>query len=385
MSRESPRAQPEGGDSTVHPMSRAFTDEHDEIRRYVRQWLDERAPIDVVRESMETEAGFNHSLWSELGELGWLGMALDEDLGGGGLGFMELAVVAEEMGRTLFPSPYLSTVVIGAGLVAGVATEEQCRSILPDVAGGALRLAVAVAPAARVSVAGIEVDGGWRLTGEAGFVLDGHTADLLIVEADIAGKSRLFLVEVGAEGLEARPDSVLDLTRPMAQVSFEGTSARPLGDGDEDVETARQQMVVRAIGALAMEQVGGAQACLDMSVEYAKDRHQFGRPIGSFQAIKHMCADMLVEVESARSAAYHLAWAIDDDPEEARIAAPLAKAYCADTYYRTAASTIQIHGGIGFTWEHHAHLHLKRAKSGQLLFGDSAYHRARLADRIGIG
>ncbi|HSJ36073.1 MAG TPA: acyl-CoA dehydrogenase family protein [Acidimicrobiia bacterium] len=366
-------------------MSGAFTDEHEEIRRYVRQWLDERAPIDVVRKTMETEAGFNPSLWSDLGELGWLGMALDEDFGGGGLGFMELAVVAEEMGRTLFPSPFLSTVVIGAGLVAGVATKEQSRSILPDVAGGALRLAAAVAPAARVSVAGTEVDGGWRLTGEAGFVLDGHTADLLIVEAGVAGESRLFLVEMGAEGLEARPDSVLDLTRPMARVSVEGTPARPLGEGDEDVEAAREEMVVRAVGALAMEQVGGAQACLDLSVEYAKDRHQFGRPIGSFQAVKHMCADMLVEVESARSAAYHLAWAIDHDPGEARIAAPLAKAYCADAYYRAAASTIQIHGGIGFTWEHHAHLHLKRAKSGQLLFGDSVYHRTRLADRLGIG
>jgi alkylation response protein AidB-like acyl-CoA dehydrogenase len=364
-------------------MSGAFTDEHEEIRRYVRQWLDERAPIDVVRDLMETAAGSDPGHWTELAELGWLGMAIDEELGGAGQGFMEMAVVAEEMGRSLFPSPFLSTVVMGSTLVAAIGTSDQKLALLPEIAAGRQRLAVAVDPAGRQSVTGTESNGMWSLDGGAEFVLDGHTADLAVIEAETGLGRRLFLVESESYGTERL--SVLDPTRPQAHLTFSEAPARLLGDPDVSPESAREEMLVRAIGALALEQVGGAQACLDMSVEYAKNRHQFGRPIGSFQAIKHMCADMLVEVESARSAAYHLAWAIDHDPNEARIAAPLAKAYCADTYYRTAASTIQIHGGIGFTWEHHAHLHLKRAKSGQLLLGDSASYRARLADRLGIG
>lgn len=366
-------------------MSEGFTDEHEEIRRYVRQWLDERAPVEVVRELMETEAGWDAGHWSELGELGWLGMAVDEEMGGAGLGFMELAVVAEEMGRTLFPSPFLSTVVMGSTVVADLGTEDQTGALLSEVAGGKMTLAVAVDPAARPTVAATESDDGWRLNGEARFVLGGHTADQVLVEADAGSGARLFLVDAGGAGVKSERLSVLDLTRPQAALTFADVPAEPLGEAGPSFEAAREEMTIRAIGALAMEQVGGAQACLDMSVDYAKDRHQFGRPIGSFQAIKHMCADMLVEVESARSAAYHLAWAIDHDPDEARIAAPLAKAYCADAYYRAAAATIQIHGGIGFTWEHHAHLHLKRAKTGQLLLGDSASHRGRLADRLGIG
>jgi alkylation response protein AidB-like acyl-CoA dehydrogenase len=366
-------------------MSGAFTAEHEEIRRYVRQWLDERASIDVVRDLMETEAGSDPGHWAELAELGWLGMAVDEELGGAGQGFMEMAVVAEEMGRSLFPSPFLSTVVMGSTLVAAIGTGEQKQALLPEIATGRRRLAVAIDPAARPSVSATESAGSWILEGVARFVLDGHTADLVLVEAGTALGPRVFVVESGAQGFRAERLSVLDPTRPQADLTFSGVPARLLGDPEVSPEPAREEMLIRAIGALVMEQVGGAQACLDMSVEYAKNRHQFGRPIGSFQAIKHMCADMLVEVESARSAAYHLAWAIDHDPDEARIAAPIAKAYCADTYYRTAASTIQIHGGIGFTWEHDAHLHLKRAKSGQLFLGDSVAHRAVLADRLGIG
>lgn len=366
-------------------MSEGFTEEHEEMRRYVRQWFDERAPVEVVRGLMETEAGWDRGQWSELGELGWLGMAIDEDMGGAGLGFMEMAVVAEESGRSLFPSPFLATVVMGGALVGALGSEAQKETLYPDLVAGNTTLAVAVDPAARPAVSATESEDGWRLNGEARFVLGGHTADRVLVEADTSAGSRLFLVDGADAGLKTEQLSVLDLTGPQADLTFAGVLAEPFGEPGPSFEAAREEMAIRAIGALTMEQVGGAQACLEMSVDYAKNRHQFGRPIGSFQAIKHMCADMLVEVESARSAAYHLAWAIDHDPDEARIAAPLAKAYCADAYYRAAAATIQIHGGIGFTWEHHAHLHLKRAKTGQLLFGDSTWHRGRLADRLGIG
>jgi alkylation response protein AidB-like acyl-CoA dehydrogenase len=174
----------------------------------------------------------------------------------------------------------------------------------------------------------------------------------------------------------------MDLTRPQAGVTATDVEAVPLGEGPADEVVARA--LDRGIAALAMEQVGGAQACLDMSVSYAKVRHQFGRPIGSFQAIKHMCADMLVAVESARSAAYHLAGAIDQNPDEVAIAAPVAKSFCSEAYEKAAGDTIQIHGGIGFTWEHDAHLYLKRAKSSALLFGDAGHHRAILASRLGI-
>jgi alkylation response protein AidB-like acyl-CoA dehydrogenase len=364
-------------------MTRPFTEEHGEIRRYVRSWLDDRAPLTEVRRIMETESGFDPALWSELGELGWLGMAVAEEYGGSGLGFMEVAVVAEEMGRTLFPSPFLATVAMGATLVATSGTETQRQAILPEVVAGALKLGVAVEPAARVAVAAVEAGDGWLLEGPARFVLDGHTADLLVVEATTGDGPRLFLVQ-DQDGVRRERLSVLDLTRPQAHLDFAGARASLLGDPGDPIDRGRTEMGLWAIGALSMEQVGGARACLEMAVEYARERHQFGRPIGSFQAIKHMCADMLVEVESATSAAHHLAGAIGHDPEETAVAAPLAKAYCADAYYRTAATAIQVFGGIGFTWEHHAHLHLKRAKSGQLLLGSSGHYRRRLAERLGI-
>jgi alkylation response protein AidB-like acyl-CoA dehydrogenase len=372
------------GAGTVPPMSGPFSDEHEEIRRYARQWLDERAPLDEVRKVMESTEGFDPSHWMELGELGWLGMAIDETHGGAGFGFMELAVLAEEMGRSLFPSPFLSTVVMGASLVEALGTDEQRSEILGKVAGGEQRLAVAAGPAARHRCEATRVGEGWRLGGTARFVIDGHSADLLLVEATTDEGRRVFVVDGRAVGVDRRRVSEMDLTRPLAEVDFTDVGATLVGDPEASVDEAIERMVSRAIGVLTMEQVGGAQACLDMSVAYAKDRYQFGRPIGSFQAIKHMCADMLVEVESARSAAYHLAGVLDNDPEEVAVAVPLAKAYCGDAYYHAAADTIQIHGGIGFTWEHHAHLHLKRAKSGQLLFGGAAEHRSVLAGRLGI-
>ena len=361
-------------------MSVSFTEDQEELRRYARQWLDDRAPIDEVRRIMESSEGFDRDQWREMAELGWLGIATPEEYGGAGYGFAELAVLAEEMGRSLYPSPFLSSVVVGAGLVGRLGDDSQKRKVLGGIVSGSSTLAVAVPPFAEVDVEGERDGDSWLLSGSARFVLDGHGADTFLVAARIDRELRLFLVDGSA--VETEPMAVMDLTRPQSVVRLEGARATELGSGEP--REAIEGVAVRAVATLAMEQVGGAQECLEMSVAYAKERHQFGRPIGSFQAIKHMCADMLVAVESARSVAYHLANVVDTDPDEAAIAAPLAKSFCSETYFTTAADTIQIHGGIGFTWEHHAHLYLKRAKTSMLLFGDPTHHRSLLAARVGV-
>lgn len=358
-----------------------FTEEQEELRGYVRQWLDERAPLDEVRRIMETPEGHQPELWKELAELGWLGIAVPEAQGGAGYGFAELAVLAEEMGRTLFPSPFLSTVVMAAGLVEALGEDAQKAELLGGIAAGE-RLAVVIPDG---DGAGIRAEGdNWSLSGSARFVLDGHTAPTLLVVADTAGGRRVFVVDGDGPGVERRRLDVMDLTRPQARIELTAAPGSPLGGGEAETAAALTAMTHRAVAALAMEQVGGTEACLDMSVSYAKERHQFGRPIGSFQAIKHLCADMLVLLESAKSAAHHLAVAIDDDPDEVAVAAPLAKSYCSEAYVRVAADTIQVYGGIGFTWEHSAHLYLKRAKSSSLLFGDGTHHRAQLAGRLAL-
>lgn len=375
------RHPPTQNGGTVPDMSGPFSEDQEELRRYARQWLDEKAPFDEVRRIMETAEGFDADHWGNLADLGWLGIAVGEDWGGAGFGFGELAVLAEEMGRSLYPSPFLSTVVVGAWLIEQMGSDEQRRDLLPALVEGRRRLAAAAGDLATHDLTAQERHGTWSVSGEARYVLDGHTADTLIVEADTPAGARLFLVDPSSGGVARESLTVMDLTRPLADIRFSDAIAEPLGEPDRDVVAAATR---RAIAALAMEQVAGAQACLEMSVAYAKERHQFGRPIGSFQAIKHLCADMLVAVESARSTAYHLAAAIDHDPEEAAVAAPLAKSFCSDAFVQAASDAIQIHGGIGFTWEHNAHLFLKRAKSSALMFGDGAYQRAQLAEQVGI-
>ena len=357
----------------------SFTAEQTELRRYVRQWLDERAPLEAVRRIAESEPGYDPDHWAEIARLGWTGMAVPESRGGSGYGFRELAVVAEETGRSLYPSPYFSSVVLGASLLEALG---EGSGLLEEVAAGVRRVAVAAGTAAAHAFTASSADGSWVVSGSARFVVDGHTADVLLVEAATGAGTAIFAVD-GAGVVRSR-QSELDPTRPLAEVALADTPGRLLGEGSA-TERGLAVMEARAAAYLAAEQVGGTQACLDMSVAYAKARHQFGRPIGSFQAIKHMCADMLVATESARSAAYHAAWALDEDPAEAELAVPLAKSYCSEAYFRAAADTIQIHGGIGFTWEHDAHLYLKRAKATQLLLGDPAHHRRLLASRLGLG
>ena len=374
-------------------MNFSFTEEQEELRRYTRQWLDENCPMGTVRRLMDTDQGFDRGHWEAIAEMGWLAMAIPEEWGGAGFSFLELFVLLEEQGRSLFCSPFLSTVVMAASVVEEAGSEGQKRRILPAIAEGELIAAVAFTePNGRWDAEGIAAQaeprdgGGWTLGGTKSFVLDGHVADLLVVAARTARGVSLFLVPGEAEGVYRRRLQTMDQTRQQAEIDLVDVKleADALVGPDGGGWPVLERVMERAAVALAAEQVGGAQACLEMAVSYAKVRKQFGRPIGSFQAIKHKCADMLAQVESARSAAYYAGWAVSEDNEERPLMASLAKSYCSEAYFASAAENIQIHGGIGFTWEHDAHLYFKRAKSSELLFGDPSFHRERVADLLGL-
>jgi alkylation response protein AidB-like acyl-CoA dehydrogenase len=297
--------------------------------------------------------------------------------------------VFEEMGRALLCAPYFSAVALAANLLLATDDSEAKAAYLPGIAAGTTLATVALAEASgRWDEGGITLEAtgsgsSWTLTGEKLYVLDGHQADLILVPARTATGVSIFAVERGANGLNTTALSTMDQTRKQARVTFEGTPARLVGAEGAGWAAVSKMLDLAAV-ALAAEQVGGAQRVLEMAVEYAKVRVQFGRPIGSFQAIKHKCADMLLEVESAKSAAYYAGWAAAEDNDELPVVASLAKSYCSEAYFHATAENIQIHGGIGFTWDHPAHLYFKRAKSSELLFGDPTYHRELLAQRIGI-
>jgi alkylation response protein AidB-like acyl-CoA dehydrogenase len=321
--------------------------------------------------------------------LGLQGLTIPEEHGGQGFGPVELVLVLEEMGRVLLCAPYFSTVVLAVGALMRAGDARTRAALLPGIASGDTIATLAVAePDGRWDESGIETtatrDGGaWKLSGAKSYVLDGHTADLLLVAARSDAGVSLFHLPGDAPGLTRTPLTVLDRTRKQARLELDGAEATLIGSEGDGWRVVSGVLDLAAV-ALAAEQVGGAQRCLDTAVGHAKARVQFGRPIGSFQAIKHKCADMLLEVESARSAAYHAAWCASERADELPAVASLTKATCSDAYCHVAAENIQIHGGIGFTWEHPAHLYFKRAKSSDLLFGDASYHREQLARRIGI-
>jgi alkylation response protein AidB-like acyl-CoA dehydrogenase len=371
-------------------MNFAFSEEQEELRRAVRRFLEDKSPMTEVRRLMETTEGFDQAVWEQMAnQLGLQALAIPEEYGGAGFGYVELVVVLEEMGAALMCSPYFATVALGANVLLSSGDEGAKKDLLPGIAAGTTIATLALTEDSgqwgtdAVSLAASESGSEWKLDGHKMFVIDGHNADLLLVAARTARGVSLFAVEEGASGLTRTPLSTMDQTRKQARIEFSATPARLVGD-DGSAAPALSRTLDLAAVALAAEQVGGAQRCLDMSVDYAKNRIQFGRPIGSFQAIKHKCADMLLEVESAKSAAYYAGWAAAEDSEELPVVASLAKSYCSEAYFHAAAENIQIHGGIGFTWEHDAHLYFKRAKSSELLLGDPSYHRELLAQRIGI-
>ena len=371
-------------------MNFAFSEEQEELRRIVRQFLETKSSEAAVREQMETEAGYDNAVWSQMAEqMGLQGLIVPEEFGGSGYSYVELIVVLEEMGRSLLCAPYFSTVVLAANTLIHSGDDAAKGDLLPGIASGETIATLAFTePNGRWDEAGIEMTAtqagdGWTLDGTKMFVLDGHTASLIIVAARTGKGVSLFAVDGGAAGLTRTALSTMDQTRKQAKLDFAGTPATLVGTEGDGWNVLSRVLDLAAV-ALAAEQVGGAQKVLEMAVEYAKVRVQFGRPIGSFQAIKHKCADMLLEVESAKSAAYYAGWCASELNDELPSVASLAKAYCSDAYFHAAAENIQIHGGIGFTWEHPAHLYFKRAKSSELLFGDPTYHRELLAQRIGL-
>jgi alkylation response protein AidB-like acyl-CoA dehydrogenase len=372
-----------------------FSDEQDQLREAVRRFMEARSSSPEVRRLMETEDGYDPAVWRQMAqELGLQSLHLPEEHGGQGFTFVELGIVLEEMGRVLLCAPYFSTVCLAANAIMNAATPAQQGELLPGIASGETIAALAFSElSGRWDAAGITLEVGGTddaptLSGTKMFVIDGHLASVIVVVAREPGTTgedgiSFFVVDGDAPGLTRRSLSTMDQTRKQARLEFDGVAARRLGEPGAGWPALSKTLDQAAV-CLANEMVGGGQKVLEMSVEYAKVRVQFGRPIGSFQAIKHKCADMLVEIESAKSAAYYAAWAASEDNDELPAVASLAKAYCSDAYFGAAAENIQIHGGIGFTWEHDAHLYFKRAKSSELLLGDATYHRELLAQRIGI-
>ena len=367
-------------------MAFAFTEEQEQFRDIVGRFLRDTSATVEVRRLMETDAGFDARVWDRLNrELGLSAVHIPETFGGQGFSFVELGIVCEEMGRALLCAPYFSSAVLTAGAIVHAGDDFRKTDLLPPLASGERRGALAFAEsngrwdAAAIETTATRNGSAWRLDGEKSFVIDGHTADCIVVAARLSGSTgedgiTFLTVDGEAPGLDRKLLRTVDATRKQARLTFRNVAAEPLGEPGSGAP-ALARILVDAATALASEMVGGAQQMLDSAVEYTKLRMQFGRQIGSFQAVKHKCADMLLEVELAKSAAYQAAAAVAEGDPEAPALASLAKAAASDTYLRAAAECIQLHGGIGFTWDNDTHLWFKRAKSSEAMFGDAAHHR----------
>jgi alkylation response protein AidB-like acyl-CoA dehydrogenase len=367
----------------------AFTDEQLELRSSASRFLDDKSTSEAVRALAETELGFDEATWKQIAELGWVGIAIPEAYGGLGFGFVELGLLCEEMGKRLACLPYFSSVVLGANAILNAGAEDQRQTLLPGIADGTTRVALAFVedggrwePEAARAASRPDGDA-WRLDGEKLYVIDGHSANLLVVSAATPDGVALFTVDPDDDGVSREPMTTLDTTRKQARITLDGAHATLLGEAGAGA-AALSRTLDQGAAALSAEMVGGAQWCLDASASYARERYQFGRPIGSFQAIKHKLADMLIEVENARSVAYYGCWAAAEDPGELPVASCMAKAFCSDAFFHAASEAIQIHGGIGFTWEHDCHLFFRRAKSSEIYLGDATHHRGMLADRLEV-
>ena len=367
-------------------------EELEELRAAVRDFLAAKPGESAIRVAAQTDLRYDQAVWAQMArQLRLQGLALPEAYGGDGFGLTELEVVLEEMGAALPCSPFFATVVLAAQGLLASADEEACARYLPGIAAGQVTATLAAAEGnaswdpAMVSARAERVkgDGGWVLSGKKSFVIDGATADLLLVVARSTAGPSLFAVNRGAPGLRAEPMTTLDLTRPMAALTFDQVPAVLIG-AEGRGGWLMSRVLDLACVALAAEQSGGARRCLEMSAGYARTRFQFGRPIGSFQAVKHKCADMLARVELAEATAREAARLADESAAEFPVAAATAHICCSQAYMFAAAENIQVHGGIGFTWEHPAHLYFRRAKSSELLFGGPAVYHERLLDRLGI-
>ena len=375
-----------------------FSDEQEELRSIARSFLEEQSGPEQVRAAMESPIGYDADVWKQIAtELGWPCVHIPEAYGGLGLGYVDLVVLLEATGEAVLCSPFFSTVVLAANTILEVGSVAQKEERLPLIAEGACTATLAFCEQSGgwdpedVETTATPDGDGFVLEGTKRWVVDGHSSDLLLVVARAPGSSgedglSVFMLPGETEGLARKPLPTMDQTRRLADVELSGVRVGAeacLGEPGQAWSGLRRTLDLAAIG-LAAEQVGGAQRCLDMAVTYAKEREQFNRPIGSFQAIKHKCANMMVAVESARSALYYAACIADDDCDDLSTNASLAKAWCSESYFQCAADNIQIHGGVGFTWEYDPHLHLKRARASEGWLGDPAYHRERVARAIGL-
>jgi alkylation response protein AidB-like acyl-CoA dehydrogenase len=378
-------------------MNFGFNEEQELLRNTARKFFENECPSDTVRRLMETPEGINAELWKKLAEQGWLGLIYPEQYDGMALGLVDLVVLMEEMGRAVAPGPYFSTVLLGGLAVLEAGSDAQKKEWLPKIAAGDRRVALAwMEPSAQLGPAGVtltavEKGGTYTLSGTKLFVHDAHTADALVVAARTgpgagADGVSLFLLPKGTKGLAVTLLPTMDQTRKLCEVACADVTVR----ADALLGTAGAgwaplaRVLDRATVALCAEMCGGAQKVLDMTVEYAKIRQAFGRPIGSYQGVKHRAADMLVDVENSKSITYYAAWALDEGSPEAPLAVSMAKAYVSDAFRRVAAAGIQLHGGIGFTWEHDLHLYFKRAKGSEFTFGDATHHRERVAQLVNL-
>jgi alkylation response protein AidB-like acyl-CoA dehydrogenase len=365
----------------------AFDEAQQELRAQARAFLAEHSGGDAVRRAMASELGFDPGVWKRVSaELGWTALLVPEACGGLGLGTVELVALAEVMGEALLCAPFFSSVCLGAQALLAAGSEAQQREHLPGIAGG-----TTLATVAAIEAVARRAGGGWVLSGTKRYVVDGHCADLLVIPARREGSAgadgvSLFLVPGRAAGVERRALPTLDQTRRQAEVRLRDARVPAdalLGEEGRGWPALERTLDLAAI-ALAAEQVGGAQRCLDLSVAYAKQRVQFGRPIGSFQAIQHQCADMMIAVEAARSGVYWAACVAAEGGGELAPAASLAKCSASEAFFACAAQALQIHGGVGFTWEYDVHLYLKRARAGLSMLGDPAFHRERVARHLGL-
>jgi alkylation response protein AidB-like acyl-CoA dehydrogenase len=376
-------------------MDFAFSSEQEEFRETLARFFEERAPVAEVFRLMETPEGYDPGLWKQMGEeLGLQGVHVPEAFGGQGFGFLELGLVMEEMGRALLCSPYFSSVCLATNAILNAGTEEQQQRWLPGLSSGETIGTLALLDEGdEWSAEGITLEAtrdgdALVLNGRKRLVTDGVQANLLVVAARQPGSTgsdgiTLAVVESDAAGLAAMPHETLDMTRKLADLAFDGVRALPLGEPGQ-AGAALAKTLDQARVCLALENVAGAERCLNDAVAYAKDRIQFGRAIGSFQAIKHTLAEVLLEVESGKSAAYWASWVASEDREDLPLAAAVAKSFCDDAYVKASEDSIHVHGGIGVTWEASPHLFSKRAKSNEILLGHPGWQRRRIAQIQGF-
>ncbi len=354
------------------------------LKNSAREFFRAECPPEEVRRLMETETAHSPALWAKMAEQGWTGLLFDEEYGGLGLGVVELAAACEEMGMALVPGPFLSTVALAGVAIAAAAGDELKKKYLAPICAGKAQSTLALLddraewnPDAACQTA----TDGKTITGRKLFVSDADQAAFLVCVARLQNNLALVAVDRQAAGLTVTPQPALDSTRKLYEVTFAKTPVEVLSTGAR-ARAAIARALDTATAALAAEMTGGMQRLLDLTVAYAKTRRQFGRPIGQFQAVQHMCADMLILTEGSRSAAYYAAWALNERAPEASVAVSVAKSYASDAYREVGNRAIQVHGGMGFTWENDIHLYYRRAKASEIAFGDAAFHRERIAKQV---